>query len=120
MLKTHVPRHPNRHRRAVRSALLAGALAGGGSLPHAAPGAGLDPALYGRYTEQLLVYVQPDVNPDELARRYGLKLVHEVASKVDAFASVKNRQMLIMYPTIPIAMRTGPKNWNRFIQGKVV
>lgn len=71
-------------RGAIHSALLASALAAGGVLPQATLAEKVDPTLYDQDTEQLLVYLQPKVKPDDLAKRYGLKPVRTLASGINA------------------------------------
>lgn len=69
---------------AIRSALLASALAIGGVLSQAVLAEKLDPALYDQDTEQLLVYLHDGIKPDDLAKRYGLKPVRTLVSKINA------------------------------------
>jgi len=80
---TAFPTAPRLHR-AIRSALLASALTSGGVFSQAAVAEKIDPALYARDTEQLLIYLQPRVDPDDLAKRYGLERVGALASRIDA------------------------------------
>ena len=84
MSKSNAFPRPTRLHGAIRSALLASALATGGVLSQAALAEKPDPALYDQDTEQLLVYLQPEVKPDDLAKRYGLKQVRTLASKINA------------------------------------
>ncbi|HMQ13032.1 MAG TPA: S8 family serine peptidase [Candidatus Competibacter phosphatis] len=84
MSKLNAFPRPTHLHSAIRSALLASALATGGALPQAALAEKPDPALYDQDTEQLLVYLHDGIKPDDLAKRYGLKRVRTLVSKINA------------------------------------
>lgn len=84
MSKSHAFARPTRLHSAIRSALLASALATGGILSQTALAEKPDPALYDQDTEQLLIYLHDGIKPDDLAKRYGLKPVRTLVSKINA------------------------------------
>lgn len=84
MSKPNAFARPTRLHGAIRSALLASALATGGVLSQAALAEKPDPALYDQDTEQLLVYLHDGIKPDDLAKRYSLKQVRTLVSKINA------------------------------------
>ena len=84
MSKSNAFARPTRLHGAIRSALLASALATGGVLPQAALAEKPDPALDDQDTEQVLVYLHDGIKLDDLAKRYGLKPVRTLASKINA------------------------------------
>jgi subtilisin family serine protease len=84
MSKPNTAPHAACLRAALRVTILASALTTNGLLSAPAVAEKIDPALYDQDTEQLLVYLQPEVKPDDLAKRYGLKPVRTLASKINA------------------------------------
>ncbi|MCB1766547.1 MAG: S8 family serine peptidase [Candidatus Competibacteraceae bacterium] len=84
MSKSYAFARPTRLHGAIRSALLASALATSGVLSQVALAEKPDPALYDQDTEQVLVYLQPEIKPDDLAKRYGLKRARTLVSEINA------------------------------------